>query len=106
MMGRKIEEAMFKKSSKQQSMVLEENPFILEVMDVPLPRDFEQPKMEKYDGSSDPVDHLRTFVDLMRRVILEAIMCWAFPPILRRELRDWMATFFPKSICTFDNFSK
>ncbi|KAL2486287.1 Uncharacterized protein Adt_31043 [Abeliophyllum distichum] len=28
-------------------------------MAVPLPRDFKQPKMEKYDGSSDPVDHLR-----------------------------------------------
>ncbi|KAL2518203.1 Uncharacterized protein Adt_14450 [Abeliophyllum distichum] len=35
-------------------------------MAVPLSRDFEQPKMEKYDGSSDRVDHLRAFVDLMR----------------------------------------
>ncbi|KAL2531688.1 Uncharacterized protein Adt_05039 [Abeliophyllum distichum] len=61
MMGRKIAEAMSKRNSRQQSMVLEEDPFSIEVMAVPLPRDFEQPKMEKYDGSSDPVDHLRAF---------------------------------------------
>ncbi|KAL2506856.1 Retrotransposon gag protein [Abeliophyllum distichum] len=66
MMGRKIAEAMSKKSSRQQSMVLEEDHFLPEMMAVPFTRYFEQPKMEKYDGSSDSVDHLRTFVDLMR----------------------------------------
>ncbi|KAL2480188.1 Ribonuclease H [Abeliophyllum distichum] len=76
-------------------------------MAVPLPRDFEQPKMEKYDGSSNPVDHLSTFMALMRlRVIPDAIMCKAFPPTLRREARDWVATLLPKSIRTFDDFSK
>ncbi|KAL2480023.1 Ribonuclease H [Abeliophyllum distichum] len=107
MMGRKIAEAMSKKNSRQQSMVLEEDPFSIEVMAVPLPRDFEQPKMEKYDGSSDPVDHLRAFVDLMRlRATPDAIMCRAFPPTLRHEARDWVATLPPKSIRTFDDFSK
>ncbi|KAL2471812.1 Uncharacterized protein Adt_39948 [Abeliophyllum distichum] len=86
MMGRKIAEAMSNKSSRQQSMVLEENHFLLEVMAVPLPRDFKQPKMEKYNGSSDPVDHLRSFVDLMRlQATPDAIMCRAFPPTLRRK---------------------
>ncbi|KAL2467124.1 Uncharacterized protein Adt_42975 [Abeliophyllum distichum] len=37
-------------------------------MFVPLPRDFKQPKMEKYDESSDPVDHLRAFVDLISKL--------------------------------------
>ncbi|KAL2497808.1 Uncharacterized protein Adt_23358 [Abeliophyllum distichum] len=107
LMGRKIVEAMSSKSSRQQSMVLEEDPFSLEVMVVPLPRDFKQPKMEKYDGSSDPVDHLRSFVDLMRlKPTPDAIMCRAFPPMLRREARDWVPTLLPKSICTFDEFSK
>ncbi|KAL2526780.1 Ribonuclease H [Abeliophyllum distichum] len=107
MMSRKIAEAMSKKNSRQQSMVLEEDLFSLEVMAVPLPRDFEQPKMEKYDGSSDPVDHLRAFVDLMRlRATPDAIMCRAFPPTLRREARDWVATLPSKSIRTFDDFSK
>ncbi|KAL2541531.1 Uncharacterized protein Adt_02509 [Abeliophyllum distichum] len=82
LMGRKIVEAMSSKNNKQQSMVLEEDPFFLEVMAVPLPRDFKQPKMEKYDGSSDLIDHLR------------------------QEARDWVTTLPPKSIRTFDEFSK
>ncbi|KAL2453544.1 RNase H domain-containing protein [Abeliophyllum distichum] len=46
--------------------------------------------MEKYDRSSDPFDHLRSFVDLIRlQVTPDAIMCRAFPPTLRREARDW-----------------
>ncbi|KAL2519172.1 Retrotransposon gag protein [Abeliophyllum distichum] len=107
MMGRKITEAMSKKNSKQQSMVLEENHFSPKVMDVLLPRDFEQLEMEKYVGSSDLVNHLKTFVDLMRlHVILDAIMCRTFPPTLRQETRDWVSTLPPKSIRTFDNFSK
>ncbi|KAL2539042.1 Uncharacterized protein Adt_00020 [Abeliophyllum distichum] len=89
LMDRKIAEALSNKSSRQQSMVLEEDPFSIEIMAVPLPRDFKQPKMEKYDGSSDPVDHLRSFVDLMRlQDTSDAIMCRAFLPTLRREARD------------------
>ncbi|KAL2541613.1 Uncharacterized protein Adt_02591 [Abeliophyllum distichum] len=107
LMDCKIAKAMSRKSSRQQSMVLEEDPFFLEVMAVPLPRDFKQPKMEKYDGSSDPVDHLRYFIDLMRlQATPDAIMCRAFPPTLRREAREWVATLPPKSIRTFDEFSK
>ncbi|KAL2526668.1 Uncharacterized protein Adt_11722 [Abeliophyllum distichum] len=103
MMGRKIAEAMSNKSSRQQSMVLEEYPFSLKVMAVPLPRDFKQPKMEKYDGSSNHVDHLRSFVNLMRlQATPDVIMCRALPPTLRREARDWVATLLPKSIRRFD----
>ncbi|KAL2506053.1 Uncharacterized protein Adt_21674 [Abeliophyllum distichum] len=107
MMGWEIAKAMSKKSSKQQSMVLEEDPFVPEVMVVHLTRNFEQPKMEKYDRSSNLVDHLRAFVDLMRlRITPYAIMCKAFLPTLRQEARDWVVTFSPKSIHTFDDFSK
>ncbi|KAL2526246.1 Uncharacterized protein Adt_11300 [Abeliophyllum distichum] len=70
---------MSKKSSRQQSMVLEEDHFFSEVMAVPLPRDFKQQKMEKYDGSYDPVDHLRDFFDLMRlQATPDTIMYRAF----------------------------
>ncbi|KAL2465981.1 Retrotrans gag domain-containing protein [Abeliophyllum distichum] len=107
LMDHKIAEALSNKSSRQQSMVLEEDPFSVEIMAVPLPRDFKQPKMEKYDGSSDPVNHFRSFVDLMRlQAIPDVIMCRAFPPTLRREARDLVATLSPKSIRTFDEFSK
>ncbi|KAL2511983.1 Retrotransposon gag protein [Abeliophyllum distichum] len=107
MMDRKIAEAMSNKNSRQQSMVLEEDHFSLEVMAVSFPRNFKQPKMEKYNESSDPVDHLRSFVDLMRlQATPDTIMYMAFLPTLRREARDWVAILLPKSICTFDKFFK
>ncbi|KAL2476323.1 Uncharacterized protein Adt_37059 [Abeliophyllum distichum] len=84
MIGHKIADAMSKKSSRPQSMVLEEDHFFLKVMAVLLPLDFEQPEMENYDGSFDHIDHLRTFVYLMRlRATHDAIICRAFPPTLR-----------------------
>ncbi|KAL2490970.1 Retrotransposon gag protein [Abeliophyllum distichum] len=107
MIGNKIAEAMSNKNSRQQSMTLKEDSFSLEIMAVPLSQDFQWPKMEKYDGSSDPVDHLRSFVDLMRlQATPDAIICRTFPPMLRREARDWVATLPPKLIRTFDDFSK
>ncbi|KAL2479858.1 Retrotrans gag domain-containing protein [Abeliophyllum distichum] len=61
--------------------------------------------MKKYDGSSNPVDHLSVFVDLMRlRATPDAIMCRAFLPTLRQKVMKWVATLLPKSICTFDDF--
>ncbi|KAL2458351.1 Uncharacterized protein Adt_45979 [Abeliophyllum distichum] len=105
MMGRKITEAVSKKSGKQQFMVLEEDYFPPEVMTVRLPQDLKQPKMYKYDGSSDHVDHLMAFVDLIRLCITPyAVMCRAFPPTLRREARDWTTTLPRKSIRMFDDF--
>ncbi|KAL2527112.1 Uncharacterized protein Adt_12166 [Abeliophyllum distichum] len=75
-------------------------------MTVPLPLEFEQPKKKKYDGSSDPIHHLRVFVDLTRlRAIPDAIMCRAFLPTLRQKASDWVATILPKLIRTFDNFA-
>ncbi|XP_022868112.1 uncharacterized protein LOC111387761 [Olea europaea var. sylvestris] len=77
-------------------MVLEEDPFAPEIMAVPLPKGFKQPIIEAYDGVTNPLDHLRTFVDLMRLYAApNAIMCRSFPPTLRREARDWVATLFP-----------
>ncbi|KAL2498073.1 Retrotrans gag domain-containing protein [Abeliophyllum distichum] len=107
MMGRKITKAMSKKNSKQQSMLLEEDLFFSISDGCSFDIRLRIPKMEKYDGSSNLVDHLRAFVDLMRlRVTPYAIMCRAFLPALRREARDWVATFHPKSIQMFDYFSK
>ncbi|KAL2466128.1 hypothetical protein Adt_41979 [Abeliophyllum distichum] len=51
-MGCKIAEAMSKKGSRQLARVLEEDPFFLEVMAVPLLRDFKQPKMR---NTMDPL---------------------------------------------------
>ncbi|XP_022897449.1 uncharacterized protein LOC111411120 [Olea europaea var. sylvestris] len=36
----------------------------------------------------------------------DAVMCRSFPPTLRREARDWVATLSPRSIKSFDELSK
>ena len=70
-------------------MILEEDPFAPEIMAVPLPKGFKQPMIEAYDGVTDPLDHLRTFVDLMRLYVApDAVMCRSFLPTLMREARD------------------
>ncbi|KAL2503431.1 Uncharacterized protein Adt_19052 [Abeliophyllum distichum] len=100
---------MSSKSSRQQSMVLEEDPFSLEVIGSPLATRFQTVKDgEVLTGPLIPVDHLRSFVDLMRlQATPDAIMCRDFScQRLGREARDWVATLPPKSIRTFDEFSK
>ncbi|KAL2471011.1 Uncharacterized protein Adt_39147 [Abeliophyllum distichum] len=88
LMDRKIAEAMSSKGGRQQSMVLEEDPFSLEVIAVPLPRDFKQPKMEKYDGSSDHVDHLSS-----KRVKKTAISLMQLAQGKDELLKDFIARF-------------
>ncbi|KAL2492183.1 Retrotransposon gag protein [Abeliophyllum distichum] len=69
-------------------MVLEEDLFSLEVMAVPLPRDFKKPKMEKYDGSSNPVDHLSS-----KRVKKTAISLMQLVQDKDKLLKDFIARF-------------
>ncbi|CAI9753656.1 unnamed protein product [Fraxinus pennsylvanica] len=74
---------------------------------VPLPNGFKQPMIEAYDRVTAPLDHLGTFVDLMRLyAVLDIVMCRSFSPTLRREARDWVATLAPRSIKTFDELSR
>ncbi|XP_022864838.1 uncharacterized protein LOC111384748 [Olea europaea var. sylvestris] len=88
-------------------MVLEEDPFASKIMTIPLPKGFKQPMIEAYDKVTDSLDHLRTFVDLMKLYAApDAVMCWSFPPTLRREARDWVATLAPRSIKIFDELSR
>ncbi|XP_022853880.1 uncharacterized protein LOC111375311 [Olea europaea var. sylvestris] len=63
--------------------------------------------IEAYDGVTDPLDHLRTFVDLMRPYAApDAIMCRSFPPTLKREAKDSVVTLVPRSFRTFDELSR
>lgn len=40
-------------------------PFTTTIMDAPMPRKSTSPTFEKYNGSTDLVDHLRSFVNAM-----------------------------------------
>ncbi|KAL2517763.1 Uncharacterized protein Adt_14010 [Abeliophyllum distichum] len=107
MLTQKIETALTKRKDKRRQMVLEEDPFAPEIMVVPLSKGFKQLLIESYDGVTDPLDYLWTFVDMMRLYAApDAVMCWSFPPTLRREARDWVATLAPRSVRTFDHLSQ
>ncbi|KAL2466328.1 S-locus glycoprotein [Abeliophyllum distichum] len=105
MMAQKTDDAFSKRKDRRRQMVLEEDPFAPEIMAISRPKGFKQPMIEAYDGVTDPLDHLRTFVHLIRLYTApDVIMCRSFPLTLRREARDWVATLAPRSIKTFDDF--
>ncbi|XP_057953162.1 uncharacterized protein LOC131147664 [Malania oleifera] len=71
-------------------------------MEVPLPRRFEMPTFERYEGLSDPIDHLDTFRVLMQlQGAPDAIMCRAFAATLKGSARDWYRTLRLRSIGSF-----
>ena len=42
-----------------------DTPFTIEVLNCPLPPKFHLPQLESYDGSKDPLDHIKSFKTLM-----------------------------------------
>lgn len=59
-------------------MVLEDYPFTPKIMAVLLTKGFKQPIIVAYDGVKDPLDHLRTFVDLMRLYVMKFLTSQRF----------------------------
>ncbi|KAL2505305.1 Uncharacterized protein Adt_20926 [Abeliophyllum distichum] len=107
LMNHKIGEAIARMKDKCLQLVLEEDTFALEVMIVSLLKGFERLYIAKYDRTTDPLDHLRTFVDLIRvHNKLNVIICWASLPTLRRASWRLGSDFISKSIRNFDDFWK
>lgn len=62
-----------------------EPPFTKEVMAVLLPPKSKMPQLEPYDGTSDPVDHLKSFKSLiLLHGTLGAVLCRGFPATLKK----------------------
>ncbi|KAL2491125.1 Uncharacterized protein Adt_26753 [Abeliophyllum distichum] len=80
MLTQKIETTQTKRKDKCRQMVLDEDPFAPEIM---------------------------MFVDMMKLYAApDAVMSRSFPPTLRREARDWVATLAPRSVRNFDQLSQ
>ncbi|XP_075634005.1 uncharacterized protein LOC142606575 [Castanea sativa] len=63
---------------------------------------FRMPQVEAYDGSRDPIDHLESFKTLMHlQVVLDKIMCRAFPTTLKGLAQVWFSKITPNTISTF-----
>ncbi|KAL2532028.1 Uncharacterized protein Adt_05379 [Abeliophyllum distichum] len=83
----------------------QEDPFIEDVMFVPLPAKFKEPTGE-FDGTGDPIDHIRMFQDRVRlHGWPDAIACRAFPMTLRKDAIEWFDTLPPRSISSFADFT-
>ncbi|XP_041019355.1 uncharacterized protein LOC121261165 [Juglans microcarpa x Juglans regia] len=79
-------------------------PFSAEIMAMPLPPKFKVLLVDLYDGSKDPVEHLKTFKSHMTlHRFLGEIACRAFPLTLKGLARGWFETLQPGSI---DNFNE
>jgi hypothetical protein len=60
-----------------------------------------------FDGSSDPIEHLKTYrAHLSLRGTPNEIACWVFPLTLKDNVRDRFGRLPPNSIDNFDNLRK
>ncbi|KAL2464948.1 Uncharacterized protein Adt_40799 [Abeliophyllum distichum] len=101
----KVEEAITRRKSRGRPISIKEDPFTEDVMTVPLPPKFKEPTGE-FDGTGDPIDHIRTFQDRVRlHGWPDAIACRAFPMTLEKDTREWFDTLSPMSISSFADFA-
>ena len=62
--------------------------------------------METYDGTKDPLDHLKLFKTLIHlQGVFDKIMCRAFPTTLKGPARIWFSKITPNSILNFMELS-
>lgn len=60
------------------------------------------PSMEMYGGSTDPIKHLRSFVDVMAMYSSdELVWCRVFSLSLKEEALDWFHSLQPRTINNF-----
>ena len=83
-----------------------DSPFTALVTSFPLPLKFRMPQVETYDGSKDPLDHLESFKTLVHlQGVVDEIMCWAFPTVLKSPTRVWFSRLTSNYISTFNELS-
>lgn len=82
-------------------------PFSVQVMNCSLPHKFRTPRMEAFEGTKDPLDHLETYRMLMHlQTLPDEIMCRDFPFTLKGPSRAWFRKLKPGSINSFLDLSK
>jgi hypothetical protein len=82
-------------------------PFTERVKAYPMPDKFKMPRIEKYDGSEDPQDHLKAFREhLILHGTPDEIACRAFPLTLKGVAKDWFTGLPPKSVGTFKELGR
>lgn len=82
-------------------------PYSTEIMAVPLPSKFKVPQIKLYNGSRDPVKHLKTLKAHMTLYEFSGeIACQAFPLTSRRMARGWFGALQLGLIETFEELAR
>ena len=77
--------------------------FTTEVLNRPLPPKFRLPQLESFDGSRDPLDHIKSFKTLMLlQMTLDKVICRALPTTLKAAARVWFSKLPSGTIANFD----
>ena len=83
-----------------------ESPFAAEVLHFPFPAKFRMPRVEAFDGTKDPVDHLNTYKNQMElHEYQDPVRCIAFAITLKGSALAWFNRLPPSSVSSFRELS-
>ncbi|XP_022853592.1 uncharacterized protein LOC111375032 [Olea europaea var. sylvestris] len=92
--------------AKGTTTLIPNTPFTPKILSFTLPDRFKYPRIKEYDGTTDPINHLNIYTDIMNlRVTPDQVMCKAFPQTLTNAVRGWFSTFEPNSITSFSDLA-
>ena len=87
--------------------VLRRSPFVESIMEVPLPSTWKNPTLDKYDGTTDPDEHVDAYVTQVNLYTVEdALLCRVFPTSLKGAALSWFTRLPTHSIDCFDTLVK
>ncbi|VFQ96674.1 unnamed protein product [Cuscuta campestris] len=78
-------------------------PLASEIFAEPYPQGFKMPFVKRYDGESDPQEHINSYVQVMITVdASDALMCRCFLQTVDSKVADWVNHVLAGSIRTWD----
>ncbi|XP_027911679.1 uncharacterized protein LOC114170401 [Vigna unguiculata] len=109
--GRNISHTMAESSAANEGLVLSRHPiqasgnfpFTQFILETPLPDRWKMPTFDKYDGTTNPDNHMRVFIhQMMFHVMSDPIWCRVFSTSLTGEALEW---FFELPVNSIDSFA-
>jgi len=83
-----------------------DSPFTTSVLECPLPPKFFIPQLEVYDGTKDPLDHIRAFKTILSlQQTPEEVICRTFLATLKGATWVWFSKLLAAFIANFDQLS-
>ena len=82
------------------------SPFAGEIREAPLPKGFVTPKIPKFEGPGDPVEHINAYHEaMMMHGHNEFALCIAFSSTLAKRGLTWYGDLPPSSVANFQQLA-